>query len=288
MFARKKAIRFSRSWSMGTARAHLVIIHGYAEHSGRYLDLALAFADAGLNVHACDLRGHGETPGKRGQIKDFAALVSDLRRFVERTWDKGGGKPVFILGHSMGGLVTAHYLAGESTGIRGAIFSSPLMAIPDHVSPRLLQMSRFLSVVAPGLPVDRLDSKGLARDPEVVRAYNADPLVYHGPIRARTGAELAHAIQALPELLPKITVPLLAFHGTADRIAPPSGSQLLIARAGSTDKECFYVEGGFHELLNDTGREEVVQKVLAWIDRHCAANLSKPKAQNSSPRRREG
>jgi alpha-beta hydrolase superfamily lysophospholipase len=250
----------------------VVIVHGYAEHSGRYLDLALAFADAGLHVHACDLRGHGETPGKRGQIKNFAALVADLRRFVDRTRDKVGRKPMFILGHSMGGLLTAHYLAGESTGIRGAIFSSPLMAIPDHVSPRLLRMSRLLSLVAPFLPVDRLDSKGIARDPEVVQAYDADPLVYHGPIRARTGAELAHAIQALPELLPKITVPLLAFHGTADRIAPPSGSQLLIEHAGSTDKECFCVEGGLHELLNDTGREEAIQKILAWINRHCAVS----------------
>ncbi len=279
---------FCRSWPPEQSPvAHLIIVHGYAEHSGRHEALARELNNAGLHVHARDLRGHGQSPGKRGQVKDFAALVADLSRFVEQTQERVSGKPLFILGHSMGGLLTAHYLAGESTGICGAIFSSPLMAIPDHVSPFLLRMSRLLSRVAPFLPVDRLDSKGIARDPEVVHAYDTDPLVYHGPIRARTGAELAHAIQALPELLPKITVPLLAFHGTADPIAPPSGSQLLIERAGSTDKECFYVEGGFHELLNDTGREEVIQKILAWIDRHCAANLSKPKAQNSSPRRRE-
>lgn len=262
---------FSRSWPPEQSPvAHLIIVHGYAEHSGRYEALARKLNDAGLHVHACDFRGHGQSPGKRGQIKGFATLVADLRRFVERTRDRVGGRPLFILGHSMGGLITAHYLAGESTGIRGAIFSSPLMAIPDHVSPFLLRISRLLSLVAPGLPVDRLDSKGIARDPEVVHAYDSDLLVYHGPIRARTGAELAHAIQALPGLLPRITLPLLAFHGTADPVAPPSGSQLLTKCAGSTDKECFYVEGGFHELLNDTGREEVIQKILAWIDRHSA------------------
>ena len=264
---------FSRSWPPEhSPLAHLVIVHGYAEHSGRYEALARQLNDAGLHVHACDLRGHGQSPGKRGEIKDFATLVADLRRFIERTRERVGGRPLFILGHSMGGLLTAHYLAGESTGIRGAIFSSPLMAIPDHVSPFLLGMSRILSVVAPGLPVDRLDSKGIARDPDVVHAYDTDPLVYHGPIRARTGAELAHAIQALPALLPKITVPLLVFHGTADPIAPPSGSALLLERSGGTDKECFYVEGGFHELLNDTGREEVIQKILTWINRHCAVS----------------
>ncbi len=264
---------FNRSWPPEhSPLAHLIIIHGYAEHSGRYESLASKLSDAGLHIHACDLRGHGETTGKRGQIEDVAALVVDLRRFVARIRNEVGTKPLFILGHSMGGLITAHYLAGESTGIRGAIFSSPLMAIPNHVSPRLLRMSRFLSIVAPGLPVDRIDSKGIAKDPEVVQAYNTDPLVYRGPIRALTGAALAHAIQALPVLLPKITVPFLVFHGTADRIAPLSGTQFLIEHAGSIDKECFYVEGGFHELLNDTGREEVIQKILAWIDRHRAEN----------------
>lgn len=266
---------FSRSWPPEHSPvAHLIIVHGYAEHSGRYEALARDLNDAGLHVHACDLRGHGQSPGRRGQIKDFAALAADLSRFVERIREKVGNRPLFILGHSMGGLLTAHYLAGESTGIRGAIFSSPLMAIPDHVSPLLLGMSRILGMAAPGLPVDRLDSKGIATAPEVVEAYDTDPLVYHGPIRARTGAALAHAIQVLPALLPKITLPLLVFHGTADSIAPPSGSQLLMDHAGSTDKACFSVDGGFHELLNDTGREEVIQKMLAWIECHGAASGS--------------
>ncbi|MBL7648162.1 MAG: lysophospholipase [Candidatus Hydrogenedentes bacterium] len=264
---------FCRSWPPEQSpQAHLVIVHGYAEHSGRYEALARELNDAGLHVHACDLRGHGETPGKRGQIKDFTTLVADLRHFVDQTRERVGGKPLFILGHSMGGLLTAHYLAGEPIGICGAIFSSPLMAIPDHVAPLLLRMSGLLSRVAPGLPVDRIESKGIARDPEVVRAYDTDPHVYHGPIRARTGAELAHAIQALPDIVPRITTPFLVFHGTADTIAPPSGIQLLIERAGSTDKTRFWVEGGYHELLNDTGRGEVIQKVLAWIGRHHASS----------------
>lgn len=168
----------------------------------------------------------------------------------------------------MGGLVTAHYLATAPSGIRGAVFSSGLLAIPEHVSPLLLRVSRILSAITPTLPVERIDSTGIARDAAVVRAYDADPLIYHGPIRARTGASLAHAIQALDGLLPRICVPMLVFHGTADRIAPISGSRRIIDAAGSDDKECFYVEGGFHELLNDTGREEVIQKVLDWIERH--------------------
>jgi alpha-beta hydrolase superfamily lysophospholipase len=152
----------------------------------------------------------------------------------------------------------------------GAIFSSPLMAIPAHVSPWLLRLSQVLGTVTPGLPVDRLNSAGIARDVEVVRAYDADPQVYHGPIRARTGAELARAIEALPALLPRIDVPFLVFHGTADTVAPMAGSQMLFEGAASADKEHFFVESGFHELLNDVGREDVIAKVLGWAARHGA------------------
>ena len=260
---------FSRSWLPSAPPcALLIIVHGYAEHSGRYEALAQALNAAGIEVHAMDHRGHGNSLGAPGRIGHFDALVADLRRFVTRVRADAGGKPLFILGHSMGGLIAAHYLSEAAPGIHGAIFSSPLMAIPDHVSPRLLRVSRLLGTFTPWLPVDRLDSHGIARDPEVVRAYDADPLVYHGPIRARTGAALARAIQDLEGLLPNITVPLLVFHGTADRIAPPSGSQRLYEEAGSADKALFLVDGGFHELLNDTGREEVLRKVLDWIARH--------------------
>ena len=260
---------FSRSWPPGGAPAgHLIIVHGYAEHSGRYEALAGDFSAAGLHVHALDHRGHGHSPGTRGAIPSFSALVADLASFVEQVQRTADGKPVYLLGHSMGGLVTAHYLASAPSGICGAVFSSPLMAIPSHVSPLLLIVSRLLSALTPNLPVERLDSAGVARDAEVVRAYDADPLIYHDPIRARTGASLARAIQALDGLLPKITVPMLVFHGAADRIAPISGSQRLFDAAGSADKECYFVEGGFHELLNDTGREDVIHKVRDWIERH--------------------
>lgn len=260
---------FSRSWPLGGApTGHLIIVHGYAEHSGRYEALAGDFNTEGLYVHAFDHRGHGHSPGARGAINEFSSLVADLSIFVDQVQRTADGRPVFLLGHSMGGLVAAHFLATGPAGIRGAVFSSPLMAIPPHVSPLLLMVSRLLSALTPNLPVERLDSAGVARDAAVVHAYDADPLIYHGPIRARTGASIARAVQALDGLLPKITAPMLVFHGTADRIAPISGSQKLFDVVGSADKECFWVEGGFHELFNDTGREDVIRKVLDWIGRH--------------------
>lgn len=269
MVKARNYLAFGRSWEPDAPpRAHLLLAHGYAEHSGRYEALAAAFNTAGLHVHVWDHRGHGHSAGKRGYIDCFADLVSDFAGQVEQVKKEAGDNPLFVLGHSMGGLVLAHYLALDPSGIQGAVFSSPLMAIPEHVSPWLLRVSRFLSAAMPWLPVGRLDSRGIARDEAVVRAYDADPLVYHGPIRARTGAELAGAIMDLDSLLPRIAVPMLVFHGTADSIAPQAGSQWLVDRAGSQDKTCFFVVGGFHELMNDTGRDEVIRSVIAWIENH--------------------
>jgi len=262
---------FSRVWSTdGDPSAHLIVVHGYAEHSGRYEVLAREFNGVGIQVHAYDHRGHGHSPGAPGRILRFDGLVGDLDLFVSHVHRQADGKPLFVLGHSMGGLVSAHFLAKTEIAIHGAIFSSPLMAIPAHVSPWLLRLSRVLGTMTPGLAVDRLNSAGIARDAEVVRAYDDDPQVYHGPIRARTGAELARAIQALPALLPRIDVPFLVFHGTADSIAPMAGSQMLFDEAASADKEHFFVEGGYHELLNDKGREGTLGKVLDWLARHGA------------------
>jgi acylglycerol lipase len=262
-------VLFSRIWTTGDHPvAHLIIVHGYAEHCGRYEALAREFNGVGIEVHAYDHRGHGNSPGAPGQIPRFDTQVGDLERFAAEVSRRAEGNPVFVLGHSMGGLVTAYFVAKTGIAIQGAIFSSPLLAMPAHVSLWLLRLSRVLGTVTPGLPVERLNSAGIARDVEVVHAYDADPQVYHGPIRARTGAELARAIQELPPLLLQITVPFLVFHGTADAIAPRAGSQVLFEGAASVDKECFFVEGGYHELLNDRGREEVIGKVLDWLARH--------------------
>jgi alpha-beta hydrolase superfamily lysophospholipase len=262
---------YSRAWPpVGKTTAHLIIVHGYAEHCGRYAALARAMNEVGVHVHAWDHRGHGESPGRPGRIERLDALVADLGSLAERVETEADGRPVFVLGHSMGGLILAHYLATTPLAIRGAIFSSPLLAIPGHVSPLLLRISRWLGRIAPGLPVERLDSRGIAQDPAVVQAYDHDPRIYHGAVRARTGAELVRAIQALEGMLPRITVPFLLFHGTADRIAPLAGSERLFLEGGSTDKEFFRVEGGYHELLNDSGREEVIRKILDWLRHHRA------------------
>lgn len=260
---------FTRQWVLSaTPRARLLIVHGYAEHCGRYDTLASALNAAGIAVYSYDQRGHGKSPGKRGRVSDFSELANDLAAQVDAVAEQAEGAPLFLLGHSMGGLVAVKYLAAREHAVAGCIISSPLLAIPDNVPAWKLRLSGVLGNFAPWLPVDRVDSGSISRDPAAVRAYAADPLVYHGSIRAQTGAQLVAAIRATALLASRITCPLLVLHGTADRLAPFAGGQRLYEAASSPDKECYWDEGGYHELLNDTHRDEALRALMDWLDRH--------------------
>ena len=255
----------------GSARAHVLIVHGYAEHGGRYADFAATLAGLGFHVHSFDHAGHGKSPGKRGYVASFEALVTELTAQVEKMVADAGGQSCFLFAHSMGGLIATNYLTRGGDGLTGAVISSPLLAVPEGVSPVLLRLAGFLGRWLPWLPVDRLDSASISRVPEAVAAYDADPLVYHGPVLARTGAQLTAAIAETAARFSAVTLPLLVLHGTDDGLAPISGSRRLVAEAGSEDVSSFFQEGGYHELLNDVGSEAVVQHVAAWLEERVGA-----------------
>lgn len=257
---------FTRTWEpAGEARAGLLVVHGYAEHSGRYDALAGTATALGMRVFSYDHRGHGQSPGKRGYVCRFHDLVSDLEEQVARVAAALGNLPLYLFGHSMGGLVSIHLLVAGQSAFAGAILSSPLLAIPAHVPGWKLRLSALLSATTPWLPVDRLDASAISRDPEAVKAYVEDPLGYHGPIAARTGAELVGGVHAAGPLLARIALPLLVMHGTADRLAPFAGGQALADLAQSPDKTFFRENGGYHELLNDTNRAEAYIAIRDWL-----------------------
>lgn len=249
----------------GVALAHVLIVHGYAEHSGRYAHLATALCARGIHVHAYDHRGHGRSPGRWGRVDDFGALVDDLAEQCYRIQRQAADLPVFLFAHSMGGLIASNFLARQPTGIAGAVISGPLLAIPENVSSLLLRLAGFLGAVAPWLPVDRLDSAKISRDAQEVAAYDADPLIYPGAISARTGVQLSAGIAATKDLLPQIAVPLLVIHGEADELAPPQGGHQLFERASSQDKSGHFQPGGYHELLHDLDQDEILALVVDWI-----------------------
>jgi alpha-beta hydrolase superfamily lysophospholipase len=181
--------------------------------------------------------------------------------------EERGGAPPVLLGHSMGGLLATAYTLRHQETIRGLILSGPVAAL-EAASAVTRAMSALLSRVAPTLGVFAVDPSGVSRDPDVVRDYETDPLVFHGKLPVRTIAELAAEIGTLPERVPEITLPVLLMYGTADPIVPPAGSAMLGERISSDDLTVTPYDGLYHEILNEPERDQVIAEITGWLDTH--------------------
>lgn len=260
---------YQRSWPAPAPRANVIIVHGYREHCARYDHVAETLNARGFSVFSYDQRGHGRSPGKKSYIERFDLFLSDLDDYLNEIKPDLGALPVFVLAHSMGGLVFTRYLQTRSFRPRAVVFSSPLLQLPP-TSPVLLAVAGVLSKLTPWLPVASLEAAAISRVQQEVNTYEADPLNGHGAIVARSGAELTRAVDAARADISKITLPFLVMHGTADRLAPVGGSEFLHANAASTEKVIKIYEGGYHELMNDTIREEVKSMVADWLESRLA------------------
>lgn len=258
---------FTQSWlPTGEARAHVLIVHGYAEHSSRYQHLAAFLNIHGVAVHSFDLRGHGQSEGLRAYVDRFELYLKDLTAVLDRVRVNAAKKPVFLFGHSMGGAIVTMYAITRQPKINGVILSGPALKVSEDISPLLQSVSSILSKVAPKLKTIKLDATAISRDPEVVKKYQEDPLVYTGPTYARTGAELLAAAKFIQPRMELFRVPALIMHGTADRLTDPMGSKQLYQRANIEDKELKLWEGLYHELVNEPEKKEVMDTILAWIE----------------------
>lgn len=265
-----------QSWQDATAptRAHVVVAHGAAEHGGRYARLARELVPRGFPVWAIDHRGHGRSEGPRAFVDRLAHAVADLDRLVDRVTAADPGRPVFLLGHSMGGAIALLYALAYQERLAGMVLSAP--AASDAGAPaalrfadRVLQAGRILSAVAPRLGLLELDPDDISRDADEVRAYREDPLVTLGKLPARTVGELGHAIRTrFARDLGAITLPMLLVHGTADRLVPPVASERVRDRVGSADVTLLQYPEHRHELFNELpeDRERVLADVAAWLD----------------------
>lgn len=249
-------------------RAAVIIVHGYAEHSGRYTGLAAFLVSHGYGVYALDHRGHGKSEGERANIRVFREYVADLVRFTERVREIHPRPPRFLLGHSMGGAVALQTVLEQPERVDGLILSGAYLQNASPTPPLLERLVGPVSRMAPGLPVQSLDTGALSRDKEVVRAYERDPLVYHGKVKARMGAELLNAGGYLLARVDSIRTPVLIMHGGDDRLAHPNGSRELFEQIGSRDKTLHIYEGFYHEIFNDVGREEPLEDLLEWLEAH--------------------
>jgi alpha-beta hydrolase superfamily lysophospholipase len=264
-------------------RADVVIVHGYAEHSERYGALVDALLEHGYGCHLLDLRGHGASEGPRGHTPRFAAYRDDLARFLERVPPPTAPKPVpapeapkpvktrptVLFGHSLGGLICLDFLlAGGSTSTRFAALalSSPYMAPDLPCVPCVHVLARLLALVAPTLRLPfGPKPEGLSRDPEVVAAYVADPRV----VRTVTPGWASAVLDAQRRVLERageITLPTLVLAGSEDPIAAPERTRELFERLGGDDKHLEVYDGFLHEVLNERGRERVVEDLVSWLE----------------------
>lgn len=248
-------------------RAVIVLVHGVAEHSGRYDHVGIRLAEAGFAVYALDHLGHGKSVGGTANIGSMDASADNVATMLAIAKRERPEVPAFLLAHSMGSLITLYLVTRAPVEVAGLVLSAPPLDIPVG-NPLQKVFAPVLSRFTPNLGVLTLDSSMISRDPAVVAAYDADPLVYRGKLPARTGAEILRATDQVKQRLARVTAPLLVLHGTEDALAAPSSSDLLERGAGARDLTVIRYEGLYHEVFNEPEQDKVLGDVTTWLERH--------------------
>ncbi len=257
---------FYQAWLPdGEPKAVLPIVHGLGEHSGRYLNVVNYFVPLGYVVYGLDHIGHGKSGGPREYVEHFDDFSNTFTQYLDMVKQWQPGKPIFLLSHSIGGLIAAYYLLDHQAEFQGAIFSAPVVKVASHVSQMTVFMARTLSLLAPSAGVLPVDPSTISRDPDVVKAYIDDPLVFHGKTTARLAAEMLRALLRVSAETDKITLPFIAMQGGADRLVDPDGAEILYTRAGSKDKTLKIYEGLYHEIFNEPERDVVFKDIETWL-----------------------
>lgn len=258
------AIHF-RTWrGPGPANAVIVAVHGFKAHGGLFAWAGGELSRRRFAVYSIDLRGHGKSEGERLWVEDANDYVDDVRRLIALARAREPGVPVFLLGHSAGGVVSCVYALDHQSEIDGLICHSFANELP---APDLaLTVLKGLSHIAPHARLLKLDDDLFSRDPAFVTAMKTDPLIPREGYPSQTVAAMIRIDERLTREFSSIELPVLIIHGTEDGVTKPHGSQVFHERASSTDKTLKLYEGHYHDLLNDVGREHVLADIVAWLE----------------------
>jgi alpha-beta hydrolase superfamily lysophospholipase len=260
---------YFQSWlPESESSAVLLIVHGLAEHSGRYGNVVNHFVPLGYAVYGIDHLGHGKSDGTRVYVKRFDDYTNTLKAYFDmiRGWQPE--KPIFLVGHSMGGLISAVYLLDHQAELAGAVLSGPAVKIPSRVTPAMLFVGKVFSALIPRFGLLPLDAVGVSRDPLVVQAYVSDPLVHRGEATARLAAEMLKAMQTVSGQAARITLPIMIVQGSADKLVNPAGAQMLYDVVSSVDKEIRIYDSFYHEVFNEPEHNKVLRDVEIWLEAH--------------------
>ena len=255
----------TRSWNAeGNPRAVMILVHGFNAHSGYMVWPGEQFSANGFATYALDLRGRGKSEGERFYIDSFSEYLADVDGLVKIAREENPGLPVYMLGHSAGGVIASSYVFDHQSEIAGLICESFALdvGLPDVAGLVL----KGISYITPHLHVFTLKNEIFSRDPEAIAAMNNDPLIKDESQPATTSYELVKAAHELREHMPNFKVPVFIIHGTADKATRYQGSQDFYDTVGSSDKTLKLYEGHYHDLLNDIDKEIVMNDILAWLD----------------------
>lgn len=256
------------SWrsEVDDARADIMLVHGFCEHSGRYRLLTDWLNSRGYSVDAYDQRGHGRSGGLKGHVDRFADYEDDLDTVISSLNARNGMRKRFLIGHSMGGLVVLRYLARARQSIAGAVISAPLLGLAVRPPQYLRIIGRIAAALAPRLRLNNnINPSVLSRDPEVGRIYASDPLVGRR-VSANWFSEAVKGMEEAGSLAPTIAAPLLIMHGTADKLASIEATKKVFSNIGSSDKELVIYDGFYHELFNEPEKREIYERLTEWLD----------------------
>lgn len=252
----------------GEVKAVLFIVHGLGEYCGRYTNVVERFVPLGYAIYGLDHIGHGKSGGDREMVKRFEDFTEPLKTYYKMVTTWQPGKPVFIYGHSLGGLITSFHLLDEQASFKGAVISAAGVKVPENISGMTVFMGKVLSVLAPKTGILGLDTNYLSHDKAVVDTYNADPLVFHGKTPARLAAEMLRAMMRVSAEAARITLPVFILHGSGDKIVDPAASIMLDEKVSSKDKSFKIYEGDYHEVHNELDREIMFKDLETWLAAH--------------------
>jgi len=254
------------SWAPDEApRGTLILVHGLKDHLGRYDELAARANALGLSVRGFDLRGHGRSGGARAWVASFEDYLGDLDVVLGDLRPQLPDLPVFLFGHSMGGAIVARYVLARSPRVAGVILSAPALRPPAQISRFAVGLTKLLGRVAPHAAIFRLPNQDFSRDPAIVRAMDADPLISQAPAPARTAAELLRTMAWIRDRESGFSTPVLALHGSADRLTHPDGSRAFVELVPARSKTLRTYPGLYHDLFHEPERATVLDDLAGWL-----------------------
>jgi lysophospholipase len=250
----------------GSPKAVFLFCHGATLHSGFYTNMAVHLTERGFAVYAPDLRGHGKSEGPRCYMARFEDYLLDLQQFVDQVKREQPGRKIFLGGHSMGSYIEGIYTCKHQDEIAGLMMASAgtigsTLGVPKVI----IAMAGLVSAVAPRLGVNRLNVAGFSRDQAIVDAYINDPLVYHGRMPARWGAEMLKMLKELPSQMREVRIPVLIMHGTGDWWNMPDGSREVYNLIASSDKTLKLYDGLYHDIFNEPEKIKVMDDLVEWL-----------------------